>query len=263
MLKTRSPLLRGGVHLLCTLLAALLLWSPAIAGVSADASKKVDALYEKFEQLIKMRRTAGQMPRLESPTDAELLNAFWNPALVGEPPYAAADSEALMAILAKQRTVLGAYVFFTPDPSARAPFLDNIVTYQDEIVRAQIVQLKIIGALAAVTTDVTVLLQDRQLEDVKRSGISSFKVGYAPFLTNIGEMLAMPQLQTANRSALAKTLTENLPLIAPVLSQRDRFKIATKLKVSQMLLPEPDRPEIDTVLARFLSLPCTGFCAIR
>ncbi len=58
----------------------------------------------------------------------------------------------------------------------------NILTFQDEIVRAQIVQLKIVGVLAAVATDVSVLIQDRQMDDVKRFGISSFKVAYAPFL---------------------------------------------------------------------------------
>lgn len=263
MQKTKSFLSRSRGYLPSALVAALLLCAPAAAGVPADASKKFDSLYEKFEQLIKIRRAEGQMPRLESAADAELLNAFWNPALIGEAPYRAADGGILTSILAKQRTILGAYVFFAPDPSTRALLSENMNTFQDEIVRGQIVQLKIVGALAAVATDLTVQLQDRQIDDIKRFGISSFKVSYAPFLINIGEIIAMPQLQTANRSALAKTLAENLPLIAPVLSHRDRLKIATRFKLSQTALPEGDRLQVDSALTQLLSLPCTGFCAIH
>lgn len=245
------------------LLAVFLVCSPAGAAAPPDAAQKTDALYEKFEQLIKTRRAEGGMPRLETPSDAELLNAFWNPAIIGQAPYGAADSEALVAILARQRSILGAYVFFTRDNSERAKLAENIITFQNEIVRAQIVQLKIVGALAAVATDISMLIQDRQMDDVKRFGVSSFKVGYAPFLMNVNEIIAMPHLQAANRSALAKTLAENMPLIAPALSQSDRLRIATQLKTSQVLLPPADRPEIDSAIEQFLSQPCTGVCAMR
>ncbi|MBN9084366.1 MAG: hypothetical protein J0I16_22875 [Rhizobiales bacterium] len=251
-----QPLLRGWF-------AACLLCTSATAGVPADAAKKIDALYEKFEQRIKVRQAEGTMPTLGTPADAELLNAFWNPALVGEAPYGAVDSEALITILAKQRSILSAYVFFPHASAERPPLASNILTFQDEIVRAQIVQLKIVGALAAVATDVSVLIQDRQMSDVKRFGISSFKVAYAPFLQNVNEIIALPGLRMPNRSALAKTLAENLARIAPALAQRDRLKIATQLKSSQSLLPESDRPEIDTALEQFLAQPCTGICAIR
>ncbi len=74
----------------------------------------------------------------------------------------------------------------------------------------------------------------------------------------MNEIIAPPGLRDAQsgRSALAKTLAENLARIAPALAQRDRLKIATQFKSSQSLLPESDqKPEIDTALEQFPAQP--------
>ncbi len=171
--------------------AALLLAVPvARAGTPPSARAEVKAAFADVDALAQKARAAGDLPRWSDPDGARVLGRIWNvPAILGAPPYAAADVPVLLEITALENTVLKTYALFAPEPGTLADPAANGTRYQDEIVRSGAFLLHAQAAEVEALAAFWASLPPADRTPIRRRGLQQLRTGMVEFLTGMLMML--------------------------------------------------------------------------
>jgi hypothetical protein len=247
-------------------MSALLLAAPAAqAQVPANGQAYLDAAFTSVQSLLKLYEKKADLPRLSDPVDGKVLADIWNiPAILGAPPYGAADLPVLLEVIQKQTQILQAYALFSPEPGRKEPDqAANAVTFQDELTRARVFLLKAAGGALAAINDFSFRLKEEDRTEARAQGLRQMRLGLQEIVVGSALALRGPGLSDANRLLIAGAFAENATGIAAALAPPDRNALVSALQgVRPTLKPEAQKAISDFATA-VASAPCEGFCLVN
>lgn len=237
----------------------------ARAEVPANGKAYLDAAFASVESLFKIYDGRPNLPRLSDPVDGKVLADVWNgPAILGNPPYGAADLPTLLDIVQKQTRILQAYALFSPEQGRKEPDqAANAVEFQDELTRARVFLLKAAGGTLAAINDFSFKLRDEDKTEARAQGLRQMRLGLQEIVVGSALALRGPGLRDANRQLIAQAFADNAAGIAAALAPPDRNALVGALQAVSPSL----KPEAQKAIAQFASTvaaaPCEGFCLVN
>ncbi|WP_336813693.1 hypothetical protein [Bosea sp. MMO-172] len=246
-------------------LGALCLLAPAArAEVPANGKAYMDAAYESVESLFKLYDGRPSLPRLSDPVDGKVLADVWNvPAILGKPPYGAADLPILAEIVQKQAGILQAYALFSPPGRKEPDQAANAVEFQDELTRTRVFLLQAAGGALSAINDFSARLKDEDKTEARARGLREMRVGLQEIVVGSALALRAPELRDANRQLIAQAFADNAAGIASALAPPDRNALVSALQqVRPSLKPEAQKAISDFATA-VAAAPCEGFCLVN
>lgn len=246
-------------------LGALCLLAPAArAEVPANGKAYMDAAYESVESLFKLYDGRPSLPRLSDPVDGKVLADVWNvPAILGKPPYGAADLPILAEIVQKQVGILQAYALFSPPGRKEPDQAANAVEFQDELTRTRVFLLQAAGGALSAINDFSARLKDEDKTEARARGLREMRVGLQEIVVGSALALRAPELRDANRQLIAQAFADNAAGIASALAPPDRNALVSALQqVRPSLKPEAQKAISDFATA-VAAAPCEGFCLVN
>ena len=193
-----------------------------------------------------------------------MLGRLWDlRAILGLPPYAAADVPALIDIFDRQNAVYKTYLLFTAAPGALPDTAANMVRYQDEIVRAAAALLHVVAAEMDAIEAFWASLPAEARTQTRRAGAQQMRAGMVEFITGALTALRVPQTTPDNRRILIQALTETADALARALPQPDRVAVGAQVTAAGAALTPETRDRLAPVVTAFARTDCTGLCAIE
>lgn len=259
MIRIRSIVRAAALGGLCLLAPA------ARAELPANGKAYLDAAFESVESLFKLYDGRPTPPRLSDPVDGKVLVDIWNvPAILGKPPYGAADLPTLLEIVQKQTRILQAYALFSPQPGRKEPDqAANAVQFQDELSRTRAVLLQAAGGALSAMNDFSTRLNKQDQTEERARGLREMRVGLQEIVVGSALALRAPELRDANRQLIAQAFADNAAGIASALAPPDRNALVSALQqVRPSLKPEAQKAISDFATA-VAAAPCEGFCLVN
>lgn len=247
-------------------LGGLCLLAPvARAEVPANGKAYMDAAFDSVESLFKLYDGRPTLPRLSDPVDGKVLADVWNvPAILGKPPYGAADLPTLLEIVQKQARILQAYALFSPQPGGKEPDqAANAIQFQDELTRTRVFLLQAAGGTLSAINDFSARLKDEDKTEARAKGLREMRVGLQEIVVGSALALRAPELRDANRQLIAQAFADNAAGIASALAPPDRNALVSALQqIRPSLKPEAQKAISDFATA-VAAAPCEGFCLVN
>ena len=255
---------RVATALLAAAMAAFGTGAALRAEVPPSAVAELGAVATAFDALARETRTRGTLPRLSVPGDAAVLRRLWDTtALLGRPPYGAADVPRLLAIIERQSTIIKTYALFSPDPATAPDTARNVATFQDEIARAQAFLIMVFGAAAPALNDLVGRLPPGQFDEARRQGLRQMRLGILEYVSGIVLALRSPGLQPANRQLVTQAFADNAAAIAALVNGDDRTALSAAMITALPTLSGEAQASAKRFIAAMQETPCEGLCAIR
>ena len=232
------------------------------AAAPPDAGQRMTAAFNAAQALAKQDRAQGKAPTLDDPRERPVLEQLWDaPALLGRPPYTAADAPVLLTVVNTQAQIIGFYLAFSPDPAHPADATRNIVTFQDEIVRAFAFATQAAAASVPALTDAAAHMTPDQLDRTK-PGTAQLRAGTQQFAVRWAALVNNPALHPDNRERLLGSMASAGPALAAGLTvpQRDAMRRAMQPGIDG--LPPAQRARLAAVSSALASQQCDGFCRV-
>jgi len=252
---------------LAAFVAATIALAPAAtlrAEVPADGAARNDAAVAAFDTLAGPARARGVMPRLSETAERPTLEDLWNtPAILGKPPYAAADLPALLRIMDKHRGLFAAYLQFSPTPGTTGDPDRNAATYQDEVAREAAFLLDTTAAALTAMTVFWQALPEADRTPVRRQGIRQAQQGFTEMATGFTLMAQSQAIRPANKGVLTAALERSGPTLAANLRIEDRAAVATTVRSALPALPADDQARMNVFLAALADTTCTSLCMVQ
>jgi hypothetical protein len=247
-------------------ISGLCLLAPATrAEVPANGKAYLDAAFASVESLLKLYEGKPALPRLSDPVDGKVLVDLWNvPAILGKPPYGAADLPTLLDMVQKQVRILQVYALFSAQPGRKeADQAANAVEFQDELTRTRVFLLQAAGGTLAAINDFSSRLKEDDKTEARAQGLRQMRVGLQEIIVGSALALRAPGLRDANRLLIAQAFAENAAGIAAALAPPDRSALVGALQgVSSSLKPEAQKA-ISAFASTVAAAPCDGFCLVN
>ena len=241
------------------------LWAAALvlaAAAPPDAGQRMNAAFNAAQTLARQDRAQGKAPTVDDPRERPVLEQLWDaPALLGHPPYTAADAPLLLTIVNVQVQIIGFYLNFSPDPAHQADAARNMVLFQDEIVRSLAFAAQAAAGSVAALTDAAARMTQEQL-DRARPGTAQLRAGTQQFAVRWASLVSDPQLHQDNRERLLASMASTGPALASglTLPQREAMRRAVQPGIDR--LPATQRPQLAGVISALASQQCDGFCRV-
>jgi hypothetical protein len=259
MIRIRSIARIAAISGLCLLAPA------ARAEVPANGKAYLDAAFASVESLFKLYDGKPTLPRLSDPVDGKVLADLWNaPAILGKPPYGAADLPVLLDIIQKQSRILQAYALFSPQPGRKeADQAANTIEFQDELTRTRVFLLQAVGGALSAINDFSAKLKEEDKTEARARGLREMRLGLQEIVVGPALALRAPGLRDANRLLIAQAFADNAAGIAAALAPPDRNALVGALQgVSASLKPDAQKAIADFV-SGVAAAPCEGFCLVN
>lgn len=236
----------------------------ARAEMPADGAARNDAAVAAFDTLAGPARARGVMPRLSQTAERPILENLWNaPAILGKPPYAAADLPPLLRIMSKHRDLLTAYLQFSPTPGMTADLNRNAAAYQDEVVHEAAFVLDITAAALTAMTSFWQALPEADRTPVRRQGIRQAQQGFTKIAIDFTMLVQSKAIRPDNRGVLTAALERSGPTLAANLRVEDRAAIATNVRSALPALQADDQAHMRVFLTALADITCTRLCAVQ
>ncbi len=241
------------------------LWAAALvlaAAAPPDAGQRMNAAFNAAQALARQDRAQGKAPTLDDPRERPVLEQLWDvPALLGHPPYTAADAPLLLTVVNAQVQIMGFYLGFSPDPAHQADAARNTVLFQDEIVRSLAFAARAAAGGVAALTDAAAHMTQEQVERARpitaqvRAGTQQFAVRWASLVND-------PRLHLDNRERLLASMASAGPALASglTLPQREAMRRAVQPGIDG--LPAAQRLQFAATTSALASQQCDGFCRV-
>lgn len=234
------------------------------AEVPASAPAELGAASAAFDTLVREARQRGTLPRLSVPGDAAVLERLWDAgALLGRPPYGAADVPRLLAIVERQSSIIKTYALFRADPTAAPDTARNVATFQDEIARAQAFLIMVFAAAAPALNDLVGRLPPGQFDEARKQGLRQMRLGILEYVSGIVLALRSPALSPANRLRVTQAFADNGAALAALVSGDDRTALSAAMITALPALTGEAQASAKRFIAAMQETPCEGLCALR
>lgn len=236
----------------------------AKAEMPSNASELAKTGNEKFDALTAQVRAKGDLPRLLVPTEAQVLESFWDmKALIGSAPYRKADLTPLMGLLEKRTAVMNQYVTFTPNGVSQPDADRNLSVFQDEIFRSTHAMLLIAAATIPALQDMIGKRKPSELNKQATDGVRQVKSGLIGLVNGSMEMITHPGLKPENQALIVNALADSANTLAGGTSVKERAGLT---QTAQSVLPSL-QPEMQDRLQTFMTAlskkGCEGICLIE
>ncbi len=237
---------------------------PGRAELPPQATQRMDAAYGAMTTLLAQARPTGTPPRLSDPASRPALTAMWDvPGLLGAPPYRSGDTPGLVNVLVKELDILKAYLYFTADPAQPGDPDRNSFTYQDEVIRFEVLLVQVFPATLEAVGDLTVHLSPAELTPTRKAGLARSRAGVVQSLGGWATTVQDANLRADNRALLVDSMARVGARLAPQLPVADRQTILASLRPAVDGLSAAQKAAMAPVLAAFAATSCEGACAIQ
>lgn len=230
---------------------------PSAPDLSKAASAKVDALIAQTKQ-------KGDLPRLIIPTEAAVLNAFWDTrTMLGAPPYKGKDLGALSDMLEKRNGLMSTYIGFTPNGVQEADADRNLSVFQDEIYRSMGFLLRNAGAVMTSLADLVGKKKPADLNEKGRGGVMQVKSGCMQLVNSAIQTLPHPGLKPENQALVVNALADNASVFATYTSPTDRATLAETARGMLSYLQPDMKARLQTFIDAMGTKSCESLCAFE
>ncbi len=243
---------------------AVLRNSTAWASPPATAKAELAAAFADLDAVAWETRQAGDLPRWSDPAASRILERLWNvPAILGGPPYVAADVPVLLDLAERENAVYKSYALFVAKPGTLPNTAINTYRFQDEIARATAFLLHLQAAEVQALEAFWSSLPPEDRTPVRRAGAAQLRAGLVEFLTGSLIVLRAPSLRADNRAILTDELARTADVIARALPQLDRAAVGAQATATGAALSPEDRARLAPFTAALSRADCTGLCGIE
>jgi len=231
------------------------------AEMPATSQQHLNESFQRIDELARIRRASGSLPRSSNAEDSRALEAFWDKdAILGNGPYRSADIPALLDILQKESAVFKTYLLFSPDQSKLPQTDENTAVFQDELSRSLAFTLGVSAAALDALTDFVAQMRPGEFNDTRKQGLQQTRLGIQQFVDGAVLMIRSPALRSENRSILANALQKNAATLAATMPAAERQALAAMA----MTVTAPEtREALGAFVAAMQTKDCTGLCAIE
>ncbi|MCZ0734643.1 hypothetical protein [Phreatobacter sp. AB_2022a] len=255
---------RVAIAFLAAAMTAFATGAATRAEVPPSAPAELAAASAAFDTLVREARQRDTLPRLSVAGDAAILQRLWDAdALLGRPPYAAADVPRLLAIVERQSRIIKTYALFSADPAAAPDTARNVATFQDEITRAQAFLIMVFGAAAPALNDLVSRLPPGQFDETRKQGLRQMRLGILEYVSGIVLALRSPALSPANRQRVTQAFADNAVALAALVSGDDRVALSAAMITALPALTGEAQASAKRFIAAMQETPCEGLCALR
>lgn len=218
----------------------------------------------RFEAAVRARPAGRDLPRWSRPDDAPLLAALWDErAILGAPPYRAADVPKLIEINGRQIEVYKAYLLFAPSAEARPDLDRNAGTYQDEIARSAAFMVATVAATLPALSDFASSLKPDDMTPVRRDGVRKVHLGITQIVTGFALLLRSPGFRPENRAIVIESFAVHADALAAGTARKDKAAMIAQLDATLSSLDPTERARIELFRAALLRGDCDAVCALE
>lgn len=247
------------------LLLALLLAAPTLlrAEVPPEGAARQASAATAVDALIEDAKARQDLPRLSNPREEPALRDFWDPAALGNPPYTAADLEALNVIISHQGRVMRTYSLYVPPPGTPPVPGGNDARFQDEITQGVSFVLANMTAFLESFLDIWQHASAASRAGPLATALPELQRGATLTVSAVLDGLSIPGLTPANAAILNQALERHAKAVTAHLTLDSRAKLQQEAAAAARKAPAEARTGLATLMAALDSPACEGFCAIK
>ncbi len=233
------------------------------AAVPESGVSTLKAAFADLDALARTTRAVGDLPRWSNPDHAKVLARVWDAsAILGAPPYGSADIEPLMTIGDAEIAVYKTYAFFSPSPTALPDTARNGGVYQNEIARSGAFLVRLFAAELAAVADFFGKLKPEEVNDVRRRGLQTMRLGMTELVSGAALFLRSPGLRPENRAVLVESFAESGQALADGMTPTDRAAMMAQVDTIMPSLTELERARLGVFRLALAGRSCTGLCSV-